>query len=341
MLITLCGISVVDIIAANLPRVAKPSELIYTPIQVCIGGHACNVSVDLVQIGLPQKELGVILAVGEDPFGDFVEKSLKEAGVIARIYRTQASTSKDLILVVKGEDRRFHVDIGANMQLDPDHIREVLKTNRPYLFYIGGIGMLDRIDDQLTQICREAKQLGSIVFADAVTPHGKGWDFAIPAFEWIDVFHCNDAEAKKITGETNLWTAVRAIANFGVKVSIVTKGGNGLTARVSHAEVEMPAFSIPVVDPTGAGDAFCAGILFQLSRGPYWDLIQEKKDINLLAATHWKELLIYGSACGAACCQAIGTTTSVRSEYIDRLLKEQGAEISRLTEIEDLGEQAG
>lgn len=336
MLITLCGIAVVDIIAAGLPRVAKPGELILTPIQVRIGGHACNVSLDLVQIGMPKKEFNVVLAVGEDPFGDFMEKSLKEAGVIARVCRTQASTSKDLILVVKGEDHRFHVDIGSNLQLNPDHVREALKLDRPYLFYIGGIGMLDRIDDQLAQICREAKQLGCIVFADAVAPHGKGWDFAIPAFKWIDVFHCNDIEAKKITGETNLWTAVRAIADFGVKVSIVTKGSSGLTARVPHAEVEMPAFTIPVVDPTGAGDAFCAGILFQLSRGPYWGLIQKKRDIDLLAVTHWKELLIYGSACGAACCQAIGTTTSVKSEHIDRLLKEQGVEISRLTKIRRL-----
>ena len=333
MLITICGIAVVDIIAADLPRIAEPGELILTPIQVCIGGHACNVSVDLAQIGLPKKELDVIISVGEDPFGDFMEESLKEVGVIAHVYRTEASTSKDLILLVKGEDRRFHVDIGANVQLNPDDVRKALKTDKPYLFYIGGVGMLDKIDDQLAQICKEAKQLGSIVFADVVAPHGKGWDFVIPAFEWIDVFHCNNLEAKKITGEANLWTAVRTIADFGVKVSLVTKGGRGLVAKVPGAEVEMPAFSVPVVDPTGAGDAFCAGILFQLAQGSYLDVIKDKGDISLFAPAHWKEILMYGSACGAACCKAVGTTTSVKSEYINMLLKEQGTEISRLTKI--------
>lgn len=333
MLITICGIAVVDIIAADLPRIAEPGELILTPIQVCIGGHACNVSVDLAQIGLPKKELDVIISVGEDPFGDFIEESLRRAGVIAHVYRTEASTSKDLVLVVKGEDRRFHVDVGANLQLDPDYLREALKTDKPHLFYIGGVGMLDKIDDQLAQICKEAKQLGSIVFADIVAPHGKGWDFVIPAFEWIDVFHCNNLEAKKITGEANLWTAVRTIADFGVKVSLVTRGKYGLVAKVPGAEVEMPTFNVAVVDPTGAGDAFCAGILFQLTREPYFTILREKRDISLFAPDHWKKLLVYGSACGAACCKAVGTTTSVEPEHIDTLLRKQGREISRFKKI--------
>lgn len=340
MLITICGIAVVDIIAADLPRVAKPGELIFTPVQTCIGGHACNVSVDLVQIGLPKKEVSVFISVGEDPFGDFMEESLERAGVIAHVYRTKASTSKDLILVVKREDRRFHVDIGANLQHDPAKIRESLKADKPYLFYLGGIGMMDKVDDQLAQICKEAKQLGSLVFADVVSPHGKSWDFVIPAFEWMDVFHCNDLEAKKITGKANLWTAVRTIADSGVKVSLVTKGGHGLVAKVPGAEVEMPAFGVPVVDPTGAGDAFCAGILFQLTRGPYLKILKEKGDISLLAPNHWRELLMYGSACGAACCKAVGTTTSVKPEYIDTLLKEQGREISRLTKVRMVEKQA-
>lgn len=333
MSITVCGIAVVDIIAADLPRVAKPGELILTPIDVCIGGHACNVSVDLVQIGLPKKELSVIVSVGEDPFGDFVEESLRRAGVIAYVSRTEVSTSKDLVLVVKGEDRRFHVDVGANLQLDPDYLREALKADRPYLFYMGGIGMLDKIDDQLAQICKEAKQLGSIVFADVVAAYGKGWDFIIPAFEWIDIFHCNDLEAKKIAGEADLWTAVRKIADLGAKVSLVTRGKYGLMAKVPGAELEMPAFNVAVVDPTGAGDAFCAGILFQLTREPYFKILKEKGDISLFAPDHWKKLLMYGSACGAACCKAVGTTTSVEPEHIDTLLREQGREISRLKKI--------
>ncbi len=333
MLVTICGIAVVDIIAAGLPRVAKPGELVLTPIQVCIGGHACNVSVDLAQMGLPKRDLRVVISVGKDPFGDFVEQTLKDAGIKAQICRAEEPTSKDLILVVRGEDRRFHVDIGANKQLDPNYVREALKTEKPYLFYIGGIGMLEKVDDQLAEICREAKQLGYIVFADIVTPHGKSWNFVVPALEWIDVFHCNDLEAKKIAGKANLWTAVRAFADFGVKASLVTRGGLGLVAKVPGAEVEMPALSVSVVDPTGAGDAFCAGILFQLTQERYSSVIKENKNISLLPPDLWKELLTYASACGAACCKAVGTTTSVKPEHIDALLREQTTEVSRLTKI--------
>ena len=336
MLISVCGIAVVDIIAADLPRVANPGELILTPIRVCVGGHACNVSIDLMQIGLPEKELSVIISVGQDPLGDFLERSLKESGVITHIQRTEASTSKDLILVVKDEDRRFHVDIGANMELDSGHVREALRADKPYLFYVGGIGLLNKIDHQLSRICKEAKQLGSVVFADVVSPHGKGWDFMIPAFEWMDIFHCNDLEAKKITGEADLWTAVRKIADLGVKVVLVTRGGRGVVAKVPGAEIEMPALSVSVVDPTGAGDAFCAGILFQLTQEPSLTILKNRGEISSLVPAHWKKMLIYGSACGAACCKAVGTTTSVKPEYIDTLLKELGREISRLAKVEKM-----
>jgi sugar/nucleoside kinase (ribokinase family) len=187
--------------------------------------------------------------------------------------------------------------------------------------------LLDKIDKQLSRICKEAKQLGSVVFADVVSPHGKGWDFVIPAFEWMDIFHCNDLEAKKITGEADLWTAVRQIADVGVKVVLVTRGERGVLAKVPGAEIELPAFSVPVVDPTGAGDAFCAGILFQLTQKPLFTILKNRGEISALASAHWKKMLIYGSVCGAACCKAVGTTTSVKPEYIDTLLKEQGREI--------------
>ncbi len=336
MLVSICGIAVIDIVIANLPRLAKPGELIFTPIHCCVGGHACNVSMDLVQMGTESKEISVIIPVGNDVFGNFLEEELERIGVVTHFHKTDSPTSKDVILVVKGEDRRFHVDVGANLQLSYPYVQKSLQEDRPSMFYIGGVGMLGETDDKLVEVCREAKESGSVVFVDVVTPYRKEWSFINPAFEWIDIFHCNDFEAKKITGEKNLTDAVKRISDLGVNATLVTQGKGGLTAIVSGTRLTMPAFNIDPVDPSGAGDAFCAGILHKLTRGPYFKLLKKKGDLSFLTPEEWKKLLIYSSACGAVCCRAVGTTTSVRSSYVESLIQEQGDQVSRRTEIIEL-----
>ena len=49
MLVTCAGVYVVDIFAADLPKVSDPGELVYAPrgIEVYIGGHSVNVSINL------------------------------------------------------------------------------------------------------------------------------------------------------------------------------------------------------------------------------------------------------------------------------------------------------
>ena len=266
MLVTICGIAVTDIVAVNLPRIAAPGELIFTPIHVCIGGHALNVSVDLVQMGVLEEEISVIISVGRDAFGRFLEEILEKTRLKKHILRSESSTSKDLIMVVEGEDRRFHVDVGANLNLSLQHVCKSLEEDSPIIFYLGGVGMLGKTDSELASICRKAKELGCVVFADIVTPYGKEWNFIIPALKWIDVFHCNDFEAKMITRKTDLSDANEAILNMGVGVSLVTQGKEGLVARVPKASMEIPAFNVKTVDPTGAGDVFTGGFLAEYVR---------------------------------------------------------------------------
>ena len=197
--------------------------------------------------------------------------------------------------------------------------------------------MLGKTDSELAGICRKAKELGCVVFADIVSPYGKEWNFIVPAFKWIDVFHCNDHEAKMITGETDLSDAIKVFSDLEVKVSIVTLGKDGLVARTPKAWMEIPAFNVETVDPTGAGDAFCAGILHQLIQEPHLTYLRKRNGIDWLTIDQWKEMLINGSAYGAACCMQAGTTTSVKSEHAKKLIKEQGAKISQGTKLIELG----
>ena len=139
--VTCAGILVADLIAAELPRVSPPGGITFThrDIEAHIGGHAANVSADLMRLGLKPGEVGCVGAVGNDPFADFFERTLSADGVELNLQRTtRARTSVDLILVVKGEDRRYHVGVGALSYLDPDFVIWAVKEDRPAVFYAGG-----------------------------------------------------------------------------------------------------------------------------------------------------------------------------------------------------------
>jgi len=326
MLVTCTGILVVDIIAADLPKVSEPGELTFARrgIEMHLGGHAGNVSIDLRRLGLREGEVSSVGAVGEDPFGAFIEGVLGEHGVVTRLQRVRGvGTSKDLVLVVRGEDRRFHVDIGANRRLSPEHVRSVLAEERPLIFYVGGLGHMGAFDEGIAETLREARRLGSVTFVDPVTPHGHGWEPVTAALRWADIFHCNDAEAADITGEEEPEDATAALTRAGAKLAVVSRGERGLIARTGGVTLRMPAFKVPIVDPTGAGDAFCAGVV----RGLIHSTRERRPELSSLPTENLARILLEGEAAGAACVTAVGTTTAVTRENVDRLLREQGSAI--------------
>ena len=89
------------------------------------------------------------------------------------------------------------------------------------------------------------------------------------------------------------------------------------------AVFEMPAFRVPIVDPTGAGDALCAGII----NGLLEITAQNKREISDLSEKELANVLLKGEAAGASCVTMVGTTTAVTKENVTRILKEQGEEL--------------
>jgi len=67
------GFLCVNFIAAYLPAIPGPSEIVYAPagIRVRLSGHPANVSVDLMQLGARRGDVGIACAVGDDVFREF------------------------------------------------------------------------------------------------------------------------------------------------------------------------------------------------------------------------------------------------------------------------------
>ena len=319
MIVLTCGFLVVDIIAADIPRIALPGEVIFTPIHLEVGGHPANVAIDLRKLGL--KEIGVVGTIGEDLFGDYIENILKNYGINTSLQRkAEIATTSNMILVVKGEDRRFHLNPGASLHLDPNFVRNILNKSRPKIFYSAtGITGID------LEIHSILKETDCLTFLDLVKPYNKDWDFILPALKYVDIFHCNELEAIEITGELDINLSLKKLINFGPKVVIVTGGSQGARLINKNIEISQKPFKVKTVDPTGAGDAFSAGIISKL--------IELDKDISKITQEELAGILAYGQAAGAVSCTGIGATRTITLNGVNRIFEEQKENILRETVI--------
>ena len=87
--------------------------------------------------------------------------------------------------------------------------------------------------------------------------------------EEVDVFLCNDGEARELSGEFNLLKAARAILERGPKLLVIKKGEHGVLCFSKNFVFTTPAYLLEkIFDPTGAGDTFAGGFLGYLTRSP-------------------------------------------------------------------------
>lgn len=129
-----------------------------------------------------------------------------------------------------------------------------------------------------------------------------------------DVVTPNESEAEGITGikvasVDDARRAARAFLDMGVGAAVITLGENGALYLDRHGCTHVPAFSAgPVVETTGAGDAFNGGFAVALASG----CLPE-------------EAVRFGCATAAISVTRPGTAPSMPSrDEIDRLLSGQG-----------------
>jgi sugar/nucleoside kinase (ribokinase family) len=132
-----------------------------------------------------------------------------------------------------------------------------------------------------------------------------------------------------MTGQEDPMKAAEALLNEGVGLVIITMGERGLLAQGAKVRSEMPALKVSVMDPSGAGDAFCAGMIFGLVKRT--DCTTE--GTASMSPEVLCDILLEGAAAGAACVTGVGATTAVTRENIDRLLREQASQTLLRTRI--------
>jgi len=85
--------------------------------------------------------------------------------------------------------------------------------------------------------------------------------------ERVDLIFVNDAEARSLTGESNINTAAKKIMEWGPRTVVIKRGEYGAMLYNGSSLFIAPALPIArVADPTGAGDTFAGGFMGLVAR---------------------------------------------------------------------------
>jgi len=319
------GTFTVDIIAFNLPKIAEPGEVVCVerPIDLYVGGHASNVAIDLVKLGAISN-IAAVGAVGEDVFAHIIERELEKYGIrmYAQIVK-DAGTARNVILVVKGEDRRFHIYRGANLCLTHTHVLRAIDELKPKYAYIS-LGDARIFNKNIEVVFERIKELNTLVLTDIARMSELALEALQKVLSKADIVHLNIYEFQALTKCKNIIESFKVLRGNLPILLTVTKGGEGVIALYKGEKIIIqPPFKIEAKDPTGAGDAFCAGLLTALK------LL--RKPIESLSENEVVNILKYAQAAGALAVSAPGATTAVNIESLKGLIKCQGGMIEANT----------
>ena len=244
----------IDLIFTGLPQLpALGKEIVGTGFEMIPGG-AYNAAAAMQRLGL---RVGWAADFGDDDFSRFVLERARAEGLDDALFvRHRRPLRRITVAASYAEDRAFITYYDREPPVPA--AMKALVTASARLAYVAGVYSGRLFDAGLALVRgRRMKLAMDGNSGDEVT-------LANPAVRksvgHTDIFLPNAAEARRMTGKTDLGEAIRALAALGPLV-VVKDGANGAHAVADGQLVSAPAIPVTPVDTTGAGDCFNAGFL--------------------------------------------------------------------------------
>ena len=249
------------------------------------GGAPLNVLLTLAKMrtGMPLQAVGL---VGEDSDGDYIMAMLEQYHVNRQhVQRTNfAPTSMSQVMTDPTGQRTFFHSPGANRLLDLPAFDRLDITMK--IFHLGYLLLLDSLDMPDEEFgTRSARLLalmrgqGYETSLDLVSRKGdpRYQPLVLPCLPHLDYLVINELEAGEFSGLDmrtaadaphidNIATAASQLMQAGVKQRVVIHCPEGAWGLQSGSEGQWVASRMlkqeEIVGSVGAGDAFCAGLLY-------------------------------------------------------------------------------
>lgn len=242
---------------ANYP--VRGSKTEYRAVSIMPGGQTASAVVACQSWGLSTRYVG---RLGDDDAGRLHRREFARTGVDPRIAEVPGAASpQSLIVVDSGGERTVLCRRDDRLLLQPSDLDPSWIVNARAL-HVDGYETA-----AATLAARWAHEAGVPVIADLDETYS-GVEELLP---FIDYLIVSRDFPWRLTGEPNLERALRRMhERYGCTLTAATLGQDGVLAWDGRQSYLHPAYRVPVVDTTGAGDIFHAGFIYGLLQG--WPL---------------------------------------------------------------------
>ncbi len=277
-----------DVICYPVDEVPRHESIAFEQAAVGPGGCASNTAVVLAALGVP---VGVAACLGNDEAAHLARRTWQRYGVDDRFVETvDAPTAVSVGLVDHDRQPRFIHTPGANTSLTPERLRPeaYAAAGVKWLHLAGYFVLPGLLTPALAPVLAQARAAGMRISLDVVTSPAMDDPTPLwPLLPLLDVFFCNAHEGYRLTGYRDPEDIAAALGERGARRVVVKLGAAGSYGWAPDFQGRVPAPEIqPVVDTTGAGDAFAAGfIAAQLQGHPFKEALRRGNAAGAQAVT--------------------------------------------------------
>jgi sugar/nucleoside kinase (ribokinase family) len=234
---------------------------------------------------------GIISCVGNDPFAECCLDYLGTRQVdLSAVVRSPLSTGVAFVTYNEDGSRQFlfHLGNSAAGQLNEVCVSEEYVRQYQWLHLNGSsMSMNDNVRNACVKAAKLMKANGGIVSFDPnirkeLLSETEIQQICEPILPICDYVMPSEGEELTITGQHSQSDAIDYLLKLGVKKVYLKLGSEGSQVFSSGSSLFQPSYAVEEVDPTGAGDSYCAGVVFGIIK--QWDDLTTLRFANALGA---------------------------------------------------------
>jgi sugar/nucleoside kinase (ribokinase family) len=231
------------------------------------GGSAANTLAGFASLGGKSAYLG---KVGRDQFGDVFTHDLRAQNIhFTTPPSPDLSTGRCLVLVTPDAQRSMNTFLGAAVEFGPEDVDPTIVQNAAVTYLEGYL--FDKPSAQegfrkAAQIAHAAERKMSLTLSDVFCVSRHRAAFLDLVSGAVDILFANEDELKALYQTQSVEEALAAVRKH-VDIAVVTRGAKGAVIAANQNTHDIPAHPVAsVIDTTGAGDLYAAGVLYGLTQ---------------------------------------------------------------------------
>lgn len=220
-----------------------------------VAGNAANNAIGSARLGLKTTFCSI---VGDDDNGKWIKKTIAKDGVNTRYMTVEKNreTNASTVINYKGERTILVYHAPRKYKLP-----KLPKSKWVYYTSVGD-GHKQYNKDVIAYIKKSKAKLGYNPGSHQLIT---GLKTMQPVIKHTHVLFVNKEEAARILGKmSKIEKMLKKLQELGPPIVVITDGANGPYVRENHTNYHMGILDGPVVERTGAGDAFATGFISAL-----------------------------------------------------------------------------